>query len=232
MLNDTIINLLHLGACAFEQTDVGTIVQTCAFVSMKTQIPEHQAIYVKLNHIMDYYQKAKQFFDRNNDYIACQSNFLHTENSPLAYWTSPEVLKLFECQKLKEISKPRQGMSTSDNHRFLRKWYEVNFEEICFHAQNADDAIASRKKWFPYNKGGGYRKWYGNHEYIVNYYHNGEEMQAFHEELNKTNSGGRIKNKKYYFRESITWTFIAIMPAFPVLSGRVSYSMLQALHYF
>ena len=214
MLSDTIINLLHLGACAFEQTDVGTIVQTVAFVSKKAQNPQHQAIYMKLNHIMDYSKKEESFFAPQNRYTAKQSDFMRIENAPIAYWISPAILKLFQYPKIKEISKPRQGMSTSDNDRFLRRWYEIPFENICFDAHNETEALASQKKWFPYNKGGGYRKWFGNYQYLINYYNGGEELKAFHEELNQTSSGGRIKNKQYYFRESITWTFIAIMPAF------------------
>ena len=105
-------------------------------------------------------------------------------------------------------------MTTSDNNRFTRKWYEVSDNRIFYHARNAEEAFQSHKKWFPYNKGGGYRKWYGNHEFIVNYEDDGRELRAFHEELNKTSAGGRIKNKEYYFKEAIAWTFISIIPGF------------------
>ena len=105
-------------------------------------------------------------------------------------------------------------MTTSDNQRFIRLWHEVSYTNICFHARNHEQARNSRKKWFPYHKGGGFRKWYGNHSEIINYEDNGRELTAFHEELNQKHPGGRLKNKKYYFRESITWTFIALKPGF------------------
>ncbi len=65
------------------------------------------------------------------------------------------------------------------------------------------------KKWFPYNKGGGLRKWYGNNEYVINYYQDGKELKDFHNVLNKTNPGGRLKNKEFYFKKNITWSDIS-----------------------
>lgn len=147
-------------------------------------------------------------------YTARQKEFVHIPGAPVAYWASQNVFEAFKAKKLGELAEPRQGMTTSDNNRFLREWYEVDFNKIYFNAQSGEDAKASGYKWFPYNKGGGYRKWYGNIEYIINYKNDGEELQAFHAELNKTSSGGRIKNKEYYFKESLTWTFIAITPGF------------------
>ena len=96
----------------------------------------------------------------------------------------------------------------------MRKWYEVTISTICFSAKDAASAKESGKKWFSYHKGGGFRKWYGNHEYLVNYENDGFELKAFHEQLNQIRIGGRIKNKEYYFRESITWNFIAAVPGF------------------
>lgn len=96
--------------------------------------------------------------------------------------------------------KPRQGMATSDNNRFLRLWFEVNVEKIMLNAKNQDVASKSLKKWFPYNKGGEFRRWYGNYDYLINWEQNGQEVKEF--AISKYNSVTRtIKNIPFYFRE-------------------------------
>ena len=102
----------------------------------------------------------------------------------------------------------KQGAATSDNNRFLRIWYEVDKDKIGFDLAR-EEAIVSKYKWFAYNKGGSAIRWYGNNDYIVNYENDGAEMKAFHEELNKTHPGGRLKNQEYYFREGFTWSALS-----------------------
>ncbi|MEE3491117.1 MAG: BREX-1 system adenine-specific DNA-methyltransferase PglX, partial [Methanobrevibacter sp.] len=214
LMNQDIINLIHLGANAFEQGDVGTIVRAVSFVVRKSNCQEYRGMYIKLSDNSRSEEKRLTVLGNPPVYIVAKNAFCQIPSHPYAYWASQHTFHLFLQKKLGDFAKPRQGMTTSDNHRFIRKWYEVEISKICFHAKNSEIAQESRKKWFPYNKGGGYRKWYGNHECIINYEDNGRELQAFHEKLNQTNSGGRIKNKKYYFRKSITWSFIALIPAF------------------
>ena len=74
-------------------------------------------------------------------------------------------------------------MATSDNNRFLREWFEVDIERICFGAKTREDAKESGKKWFPYNKGGAYRRWYGNCEHVVNWVNDGEEVLGYADSL-------------------------------------------------
>ena len=134
--------------------------------------------------------------------------------SPFAYWTGRNTLRVFETSvPLGKDNDIRQGLLTSDNDRFLRLWFEVDFSRIGFGYENRVAAIESKRKWFPINKGGGFRKWYGNLEYVVNWYDDGIEL---HETIIqkypylKGNSGLVLKRTNPYFREATTWTDIAI----------------------
>lgn len=146
-------------------------------------------------------------------FTAHQSDFVKIPGNPVAYWASEQMIKTFENTKLGDLAKPRQGMATSDNNRFLRAWYEVEGRKIFYNAHNTDEAKQSGAKWFPYNKGGGYRKWYGNNEFLVNWENDGAEIKAYATELYGCVTR-TIKNIQFYFNDSITWTFIAITPGF------------------
>ena len=212
-----IINLLHLGAYGFELADVGTIVQTAGFVMQKISLPEYTGIYYDLCKIHDAELKHQAFLKKQFEiYAIPQNKFAKIPNNPAIYWASEKIFKLFELEKIGDFAEPKQGLTTSDNKKFVRQWHEVHYQKICFHSKNHEQALQSNLKWFPYQKGGGYRKWYGNHIYIINYENNGQELLAFHEKLNKFHSGGRLKNKKYYFKKSITWTFIATTSGFRI----------------
>lgn len=215
--NATMINLLHLGAYGFDLADVGTIVQTAGFVMQKSSVPEYNGNYINLCEIHDSEQKHQAFLEQKAKiYSVSQECFSQIPNAPMIYWASEQVFQLFHEKKLGNFAETKQGITTSDNQKFVRKWYEVNYASICFKARNAEQAAQSQLKWFPYQKGGGYRKWYGNHIYIINYQHNGRELLAFHEKLNLHHVGGRLKNKEYYFKKSITWTFIATTSGFRI----------------
>lgn len=105
-----------------------------------------------------------------------------------------------------EIVNPKQGLATADNNRFLRQWYEVDFYRIKFDAKSISDAVKSNKKWFPYNKGGAFRRWYGNYDYVVNWGNNGHEIRNFVDDKGKQRS--RPQNTDYYFKEALTWPLI------------------------
>ncbi len=109
---------------------------------------------------------------------------------------------------LSEIAVPRQGMATSDNNRFLRLWHEVEEDKTFYNATDYIQAMASGKKWFPYNKGGEFRKWYGNNDYLINYQYNGKEVKDYATKLYKTPTR-TIKSQSYYFFECITWSKIS-----------------------
>ena len=107
---------------------------------------------------------------------------------------------------LDELADARQGLATADNDRFLRQWFEVRYAKIKLDAKNTEDAKKSNQKWFPYNKGGAYRKWYGNNDYVVNWENDGLAIKNFCDESGKQRSV--IRNPIYYFKECITWSKI------------------------
>lgn len=136
-------------------------------------------------------------------YETDEQNFSKITGSPIAYWVSEKVFNIFESyKKLKDICAVKNGMSTTDNNRFLRYWYECTYTNIGFNFTHAIDAQASQKRWFPYNKGGEYRKWYGNSILVVNWQHDGKEIKKAAEGA----SGGRIVSQDYYFLRSISWS--------------------------
>lgn len=132
-----------------------------------------------------------------------------------AYWISNNLRDAFiNGRKLLELANPRQGMATSDNNRFLRLWFEVDKNNSFFNATDYIQAMYTGKKWFPYNKGGEFRKWYGNNDYLINYQNNGKEVKDYATKLYKTPTR-TIKSQSYYFFESITWSKIS--------SGNISF---------
>ena len=138
---------------------------------------------------------------------AKQKDFEKIPGSPIAYWVSDKIREIFEKnQKLGEVGEAKQGLATADNNRFLRLWNEVNYNKIGYNMSNSEEALESKKKWFPYNKGGEFRKWYGNQEYLVNWENDGYEIKNFYDEKGKLRS--RPQNTEYYFKESISWGLI------------------------
>ena len=138
---------------------------------------------------------------------ASAEDFKKIPGSPIAYWLMKSVLEHFSKEKtLGDISKPRQGATTSDNDRFLRLWHEIYQNKFITSCSSLEDAELSKNKWFPYNKGGSFRKWYGNQDFVINYEDDGLELKAFHDVLNKTKPGGRLKNQIYYFKPSVSWS--------------------------
>ena len=138
---------------------------------------------------------------------AKQKDFEKIPGSPIAYWVSDKVREIFEKnQKLGEVGEAKVGLQTGDNNKFLRLWNEVNYNKIGYNMSNSEEALESKKKWFPYNKGGEFRKWYGNQEYLVNWENDGYEIKNFYDGKGKLRS--RPQNTEYYFKESISWGLI------------------------
>lgn len=138
-------------------------------------------------------------------YSFYQENFRKIPGSPIAYWVSDSLIKTFSYGSLSHSAEPKSGLSTTDNERFLRLWHEVNMKNVSFQVGDVKETIVNEKRWYPYNKGGSFRKWYGNRFYFVNWYKNGLEIK----EAAKGASGGRIVNPEYYFKESITWSSLS-----------------------
>ena len=142
-------------------------------------------------------------------YEVNNKSFHSIPGSPIAYWAGDRVREIFKTEKsVGNYAQPRQGMATSDNNRFLRFWHETDKNKIGFGCKSKEEAQNSNKKWFPYNKGGEFRKWYGNNDYLINYENNGSEVLGYAAELYGSPTR-TIKNIDFYFRESVTWSFIS-----------------------
>jgi hypothetical protein len=141
------------------------------------------------------------FYEKSKD------DFSKIPGIPIAYWASDNIIKGFETGTLmEEILDVKQGLATANNARFLRLWYEVNQEQCKFDSKNAEDLIASRKKWIPYNKGGQRRQWYGNYDYLVNWENDGFDIKHFTDSNGKQRSV--VRSPEYHFKEAITWSDI------------------------
>ena len=131
-----------------------------------------------------------------------QKNFEKIPGAPIGYWVSPKIQEIFTSNlALSAVASPCVGLQTADNARFLRLWFEPSYSRIRFGCENAALAARSQKKWFPYNKGGGSRRWYGQQEYVINWLNDGEEV--------KNNKGAVIRNPQFYFQPSISWSKVS-----------------------
>ncbi|WP_273709327.1 BREX-1 system adenine-specific DNA-methyltransferase PglX [Leuconostoc mesenteroides] len=210
ILNTKLISsLIQMEYSAFEEATV----PINTFV-LKNSSTSENGVYIKLSDFkggMDV-QKVKTLEAIENpdvDYLyrTNQSNFNKIPGSPIAYWASDNLLQDFEIgTRMDELVDPRQGLATADNNRFIRQWFEVSYDKIKFDAKSIPESVSSNKKWFPYNKGGAYRKWYGNYDYVVNWENDGREIRNFKDSTGKLRS--RPQNTNYYFREAITWSAI------------------------
>ena len=164
-----IVNMAHLGARAFEEIG-GEVVQTTAFVIRKSHIADYKGEYCRLIEPTSQQGKENMFLDGENRYNTDQSNFSKIPGSPVAYWVSAGLLSAFATGKsLGDIALARNGMKTGENGRFVRLWWEVILQGFNSTACDWKEASSSGAKWFPYNKGGEFRKWYGNNDCIVNW---------------------------------------------------------------
>lgn len=157
-------------------------------------------------------EKHNQFFNKENYHYTDQYDFAKIPGEPVAYWLGDSFMKAFEQGRtLGELTVCRNGMKTGDNERFLRLWWEVNLSKANFTAENVNDAYESGATYFPYNKGGEYRKWYGNNDYLINWYRNGETV------MGKAKLDGRHTqdyNQELKFMPLATWSLITVKPAF------------------
>ncbi len=202
---NTITSMVHPGRGIF-----GSDFGTTSFVICKKYIENYKGHYRRLfdkqGEVETIEQREERFFEKRGVFFANQSNFSKIPGSPVAYWVGEAVYKAFENETLADVAKPRQGLATADNDRFLRFWNEVDFNRIGFGFESRDAAKQSQCKWFPMTKGGDYRKWYGNNEYLVNWENDGYEIIHNVDENGKQKS--RPQNLNFYFKEGFTWSAI------------------------
>ena len=203
MLTET-VNMAHLGARAFEEIG-GEVVQTTAFVRCANHVEGYRGTYCRLIEPTSQQGKADMFISGQNQYHVGQISFSKIPGVPVAYWISPEVLKLFDERTVGSIADAKSGMTTTDNTRFLRLWEEVNCQKIGFGYSNIADTQDMKYKWFPFCKGGDFRRWAGNESFVVNWFNNGEEIRVAAEGA----TGGRLVNIDCALGECLVWTKIS-----------------------
>lgn len=214
--NYNVDNMLHLGPRTFDELS-GEVVQNTAFVLSKHEPTKQGGMYYRLVEGKNCADKERLFLEaKQGDGTAIinsklytinypnveQKNFEKIPGAPIGYWVSPKIQEIFTSNlALSAVCSPTQGLATADNARFLRLWFEPSYSRIGFGCENAALAARSQKKWFPYNKGGGSRRWYGQQEYVINWLNDGEEV--------KNNKGAVIRNPQFYFLPSISWSKVS-----------------------
>ena len=209
MLHINIVSMAHLGARAFDEIG-GEVVQTTSFVMKNCDFINYKGAYCRLVEPTNEAGKEELFLSTDHCplFTCSQSNFSKIPGSPVAYWVSERFLEAFvKGTMLGNLADSKQGIATADNNRFLREWFEVDINKTNFSAQSHEDAKQSNKKWFPYNKGGEFRKWYGNNDYLVNWENDGFEIKNFFDNKGKLRS--RPQNLNYMFRQSVSWSLVS-----------------------
>jgi len=191
ILSKRFVNMVHLGAHAFEEI-AGEVVQTTAFILSNYPLLYYKSSFVRLIAYNSQDKKENAFLQKRDIYAVCQTDFSLIMGKPLAYWVSKGMLRVFSSPILHTIAQACKGLDTGNNNLFLRFWHEVKKDRICF-GQDLPTA-----KWLPYSKGGGYRRWYGLNYYIIDWGHDGYDL--------KYNSNANIRNEKMYFKAGLTWS--------------------------
>jgi hypothetical protein len=198
--NTSIDSLLQIGYNSFPELN-SKVAQACSFVIRNAYVPQLGS-YFNLNDAPQSADKHAVFFDKlqRSDYkIIHQQCFKYVPGTPIAHWISDKLRDVFaNSEKLGHVSKPRQGLASGDNERFMRFWFEVSYENIGFNFSNFETAKISGKKWFPHNKGGEFRKWFGNNELVLAF--DEQNYQALSE------MGNHLPSRQLYFKEGMSWT--------------------------
>ena len=202
-----ITSLVQLEYSGFD----GATVPICTYTFENSKLPRYKGSYIRLSDFRGAENQGPKTLEAIQNpacgwfFTATAEDFKKIPGSPVAYWVSDNVRNIFaENPPLGNVAEARQGLATADNNRFLRFWPEVNIASIGFSMSSCSDALRSAKKWFPYNKGGEFRKWYGNQEYVVNWEKDGQEIRNFFDENGRLRS--RPQNTVFYFRESVSWS--------------------------
>jgi hypothetical protein len=200
---DTFANMVHFGRGVF-----GSDFGTTAFVIAKAHINGYKGTYCRLfekqGAVDSVETKEKWFLEGMGRFVADQSNFSKIPGSPVAYWVNERFNKVFEEKHISDVAKVVTGMTTADNERFLRLWFEISLSTFSIKQK-------SNSKWFPYQKGGDFCKWYGDNEYVVNWENNGLAIKNNIDPKTKKVRSGSY-NESYITKKGLTWTYITSGP--------------------
>ena len=205
----SIDSMAHLGTRAFDSIG-GEVVQTTAFTTTNASCDADRAgVYLRLVDGRNEAEKAQLLREaaRNNAhdlrFETSASTLAVIPGRPIVYWASQEMLDAFaEGTPLGEIADTKVGLQTGDNERFLRQWFEVSGDRSYMRARDREDAQASGARWFPFNKGGEFRKWWGNRDYVINWQDDGRELWDF-------TPRSVIRNPDWYFQPCVSWSKVS-----------------------
>jgi hypothetical protein len=205
----SVSSLVQLEYSAFEDATV----PICTFV-LQNQKEEYPGRYLRLTGFSGGMEEmgrrvreAAAHPGSNWDFEARLSDFNQIPGSPFAYWAGGSIARVFrEGAPLGRSTPICNGLFTCNNRRFLRHWWEVDKEAIDFHCESAQQCRSSTCRWFPYNKGGAYRKWYGNQEWVVDFSDFGDEIQRYRV---KSGQSAALPGRQYYFQQSLSWGFVS-----------------------
>lgn len=204
--NKTILSMAHMGARAFEQIN-GEVVQVAATVILNGHTSEFGS-YIRLVDYPNSESKRAALKNAANGILPAivftvdADSFRSLPGEPIAYWAKKEILAIYKnAPLLSEIARPLTGMQTGNVDLFTKLWWEVSAIDINRICDSRNDALESGSRWFPCKKGGTFRKWYGNDEWIMNWENDGFALRANH--------GSVVRNPDAQFKESISWSKIS-----------------------
>lgn len=201
-------NMAHLGTRAFDSIG-GEVVQTTAFTLTNASAEgTHRSVFLRMTEgtseaIKDsVLRRAVRSGDDPHRYTARNSDFARIPGRPIVYWASERMLAAFEKgTPLAEVARPRQGLATGDNGRFLRLWFEVSSSRSYLTATSREDAEASGARWFPHIKGGDFRKWWGNRDFVIAFSKN--------DRTHLSKLGNHLPSRKLYFKPCVSWSRVS-----------------------
>ncbi|MCL2322466.1 MAG: BREX-1 system adenine-specific DNA-methyltransferase PglX [Oscillospiraceae bacterium] len=202
LFKKNLINMAHLGARAFEEIG-GEVVQTASFVFRNNDVENYKSLYVRLVDYIGQKTKEDAFLSGENRYFAIKENFAKIPGMPVAYWVNNKIFCLFINDNLDHFADIVKGLDTCDNALFVKDWFEVKQLKVSF----KEYSIENKFKWYPYCKGGDYRKWYGNLEKVVLWENNGAILRNLRSENGKIKS--RPQNIRFYFKTGLTWSTVS-----------------------
>jgi hypothetical protein len=206
----TLTSLVQLEYSGF----AGATVPICTYTILNHHIPEYLSSFIRLSDFRGADNQGPKTKEAINNpdcgwyHTAKPDGFQKIPGSPIVYWVSKKFRDAFDYIKIKDIGETRVGLQTGDNNRFIRQWHECSWLLENFHCNNRDDAKNKKIKWVPYNKGGSFRRWFGNVECVVNWENDGFEIFEYARKLYGSPTR-TVKNSNYYFRPSITWSKIS-----------------------
>ncbi|UUM12002.1 BREX-1 system adenine-specific DNA-methyltransferase PglX [Clostridiaceae bacterium HFYG-1003] len=206
-LRNDIMNMAHLGARAFEEIG-GEVVQTTSFILRKALTKNYISTFCKLLSYGSQSEKETAYLNKRDIFYSTKKNFEVIPGTPLSYWLSEKASRIYDTsKKFGDINTTRAGMITGNNEIFVRLWHEVANNKSAFSCASREEAVMTSATWFPYSKGGEFRRWYGNNDCVVNWHNDGEFMRTYKDENGKIPA--HAFNLEYIFKENICWNSLS-----------------------